>query len=55
MNGAPAIVTLMGPDERLFATTAFETDGARVLALYRTLNPEKLRIVERLVTTARSA
>jgi RNA polymerase sigma-70 factor (ECF subfamily) len=55
MNGAPAVVTLMGPDERLFATTSFETDGARLLALYRTLNPDKLRAVERLVTTARRA
>jgi RNA polymerase sigma-70 factor (ECF subfamily) len=44
LNGEPAIVTTaLG---RLFSVTAFETDGERIVAAYRVLNPEKLRFVE---------
>ena len=44
LNGEPAIVTYaLG---RVFAVTAFETDGERITAAYRVLNPEKLRYVE---------
>jgi RNA polymerase sigma-70 factor (ECF subfamily) len=53
VNGALAVVTMSG--DRVFAITSFETDGARVLALYRTLNPDKLRAAEGLATSARSA
>jgi RNA polymerase sigma-70 factor (ECF subfamily) len=41
INGDLALVTER--EGRLFATTSFETDGERVLALYRVLNPDKLR------------
>jgi RNA polymerase sigma-70 factor (ECF subfamily) len=40
INGEPAIVSYMG--ERLVFTTSVETDGERLLAFYRVLNPEKL-------------
>jgi len=43
VNGAPAIVTLaLG---RVFSVTAIETDGDRIVAAYRVLNPEKLKFV----------
>lgn len=41
INGEPAIVTRV--DGRLVYTTSVNTDGARIFALYRVLNPEKLR------------
>ena len=41
LNGDPAIVTHV--DGRLYFATSFETDGSRVLAAYRVLNPNKLR------------
>ena len=44
LNGGPAIVTLAGG--RVFAVTAFDTDGSRITAAYRVMNPEKLRFVE---------
>ena len=53
VNGALAVVTMRG--DRVFAITSFETDGARLLALYRTLNPDKLRAVDPLTTPAQSA
>jgi RNA polymerase sigma-70 factor, ECF subfamily len=43
-NGEPAVVTYVG--DRVMAVTAFDTDGERILAAYRVLNPEKLRYVE---------
>lgn len=45
LNGEPAIVTMY--DGRLAFTTSVETDGERLLAFYRVLNPEKLRHVAR--------
>ena len=41
LNGAPAVVTHV--DGRLYFATSFETDGHRLLAAYRVLNPNKLR------------
>jgi RNA polymerase sigma-70 factor (ECF subfamily) len=41
LNGMPAIVTRI--DGRVFAATSFATDGARIVAAYRVLNPDKLR------------
>ena len=52
MNGALAVVTMRG--DRVFAITSFETDGARLLALYRTLNPDKLRACYFLADYARA-
>jgi RNA polymerase sigma-70 factor, ECF subfamily len=43
LNGEPAIVTYAG--DRVFSVTALETDGERITAMYRVLNPEKLRFV----------
>jgi RNA polymerase sigma-70 factor (ECF subfamily) len=43
LNGEPAIVTAAGG--RVFATTSIETDGERITAFYRVLNPDKLRHV----------
>jgi hypothetical protein len=45
INGEPAIVTYAG--ERLLFTTSAETDGERLVAFYRVLNPEKLRHARR--------
>ena len=44
INGEPAIVTHGG--DRLLFTTSVETDGERLVAFYRVLNPEKLRHAE---------
>ncbi len=41
INGEPAIVTRA--HGRVAYTTSVNTDGARIFALYRVLNPEKLR------------
>jgi RNA polymerase sigma-70 factor (ECF subfamily) len=41
LNGEPAIATSI--KGRLVFTTSVETDGERLLAFYRVLNPEKLR------------
>ncbi|HEX6047886.1 MAG TPA: hypothetical protein VFZ21_01410, partial [Gemmatimonadaceae bacterium] len=41
LNGQPAIVSYY--QGRVAATTSFETDGTRILAVYRVLNPDKLR------------
>ena len=41
LNGEPAIAGYV--DGQLFATTAFATDGERIVAAWRVLNPEKLR------------
>lgn len=41
LNGEPAIVTYAG--DRVVFTTSFATDGERVTAFYRVLNPDKLR------------
>jgi RNA polymerase sigma-70 factor (ECF subfamily) len=43
INGEPAIVTSFG--EQLHSTTSVESDGERITAFYRVLNPEKLRHV----------
>jgi RNA polymerase sigma-70 factor, ECF subfamily len=40
LNGQPAIASYH--DARLVFTTSFETDGERILAVYRVLNPDKL-------------
>lgn len=40
LNGEPAIVTKQGG--RLIFTTSVETDGEKLLAFYRVLNPDKL-------------
>lgn len=47
VNGEPAIVTHAG--DRCLFTTSVETDGERLLAFYRVLNPDKLRHVEGIV------
>jgi RNA polymerase sigma-70 factor (ECF subfamily) len=44
LNGEPAIVTHAG--ERLLFTTSVETDGERLVAFYRVLDPDKLRRAE---------
>jgi RNA polymerase sigma-70 factor (ECF subfamily) len=44
LNGEPAVVQYVG--DRVFAATFCETDGERLTALYRVMNPEKLRLVE---------
>jgi hypothetical protein len=44
LNGEPAVVQYARG--RLFGATFIETDGERVTALYRVMNPEKLRWVE---------
>jgi len=41
INAEPAIATYV--DGALVYTTSLDTDGERILALYRVLNPEKLR------------
>ena len=43
LNGEPAIVTYAG--DRVVFTTSVDTDGERILACYRVLDPEKLRHV----------
>jgi RNA polymerase sigma-70 factor (ECF subfamily) len=44
LNGQPALVSFMG--DRLGFTTVLETDGERIYAVYRVLNPDKLHHVE---------
>ena len=44
INGEPAILTHEG--DSLRCTTSVETDGERLVAFFRVLNPEKLRHVE---------
>ncbi|HET7457459.1 MAG TPA: RNA polymerase sigma factor SigJ [Gemmatimonadaceae bacterium] len=44
LNGEPAVVQYVG--DRVFAATFCETDGERLTALYRVMNPEKLRLVD---------
>jgi len=46
VNGQPGILTYM--DGRPCAATAFETDGQRILSVFRVLNPDKLRRVAAL-------
>jgi RNA polymerase sigma-70 factor (ECF subfamily) len=41
LNGEPAIVS--STDGRTLHTTSIETDGERIVAFYRVLNPQKLR------------
>ena len=41
INGEPAIASYS--KDGLFCTTSIETDGERIVALYRVLNPDKLR------------
>lgn len=41
VNGEPTWVTYL--DGRVYAATSFDTDGRRILAAYRVLNPDKLR------------
>jgi RNA polymerase sigma-70 factor (ECF subfamily) len=46
LNGEPAIVSdvrLPGDAPYVFAATAFVTDGERIHAVYRVMNPDKLR------------
>jgi RNA polymerase sigma-70 factor (ECF subfamily) len=40
LNGEPAMLTWN--DDRLISTTSFDSDGERLVAFYRVLNPEKL-------------
>jgi RNA polymerase sigma-70 factor (ECF subfamily) len=44
INGEPVVVTRAG--ERIVFTTAAATDGKRLVAFYRMLNPDKLRHAE---------
>jgi RNA polymerase sigma-70 factor (ECF subfamily) len=41
INGEPAVATWHG--ERLVCTTSFESDGERLVAFFRVLNPDKLK------------
>jgi len=41
LHGQPAVVSLAA--EQLYFTTVLETDGERIHAIYRVLNPDKLR------------
>ena len=41
INGEPAVATYVG--DRLVFTTSVDSDGERLIAFYRVLNPEKLR------------
>jgi hypothetical protein len=50
VNGEPAVVTLVG--ERVVFTTSVETDGDRIMAAYRVLNPDKLHHVAGVVGAA---
>jgi RNA polymerase sigma-70 factor, ECF subfamily len=43
-NGEPALMQYYG--DHLFAVTFMDTDGERILALYRVMNPDKLAHVE---------
>ena len=43
LNGEPCILTLVF--DRVFAVTAFATDGERIHRAYRGLNPDKLAFV----------
>lgn len=43
LNGEPVLLTLVF--DRVFAVTAFATDGARIHRAYRIINPDKLRCV----------
>jgi RNA polymerase sigma-70 factor, ECF subfamily len=43
LNGDPTWVS--DARGRVFSTTALATDGSRIVALYRVLNPDKLRLV----------
>jgi RNA polymerase sigma-70 factor (ECF subfamily) len=43
LNGEPALITSTGG--RVVCTTSVDTDGERVVAAYRVLNPDKLRHV----------
>ncbi len=43
LNGEPAVASYV--EDRLVFTTSVETDGERLLAFFRVLNPEKLRNV----------
>lgn len=43
INGEPALLTLSGG--RTLFTTSFDSDGERIFAVYRVLNPRKLRHV----------
>lgn len=45
VNGAPAVVARI--DGRLYAVFSFATDGERLLAVYSTLNPDKLGHIDR--------
>jgi len=44
LNGEPAVLTYFG--ERVVFTTSVDTDGERIFACYRVLDPEKLRRVD---------
>jgi RNA polymerase sigma-70 factor (ECF subfamily) len=44
LNGEPALVQYL--QGRVFSVTFFETDGEQIAAVYRVLNPDKLRYVE---------
>ena len=46
LNGEPAVVTYV--DGVLRLATAFETDGERILGVYRVLNPDKLDHLDHL-------
>jgi RNA polymerase sigma-70 factor (ECF subfamily) len=41
INGEPAVATYH--DEQLVFTTSFESDGERLVAFFRVLNPDKLK------------
>ena len=41
VNGEPAIVTMAG--DRILGTTSIATDGERIVAFMRVLNPDKLQ------------
>lgn len=51
LNGVPAWLTFL--DGRLFAGTLIEFADSRIAALYRVLNPDKLKRIERVLGDAR--
>jgi RNA polymerase sigma-70 factor, ECF subfamily len=46
LNGQPAVLTTTAIDGRIFATTSFAVEDGRITAVYRVMNPDKLRAVE---------
>jgi RNA polymerase sigma-70 factor (ECF subfamily) len=46
LNGQPSVLTTIATDGRIFGTTSFAMEEGRITAVYRVMNPDKLRTVE---------